>query len=496
MHGRDLKNSILQLAIQGKLVEQREEEGTAKELLEKIEAEKKRLIKEGKIKKEKKLSEIKENEVLFDIPESWQWTRISNIADMYTGNSIPKNVKENKYSKVKEGYDYIGTKDVGFDYKIDYDNGIKIPYEEEKFRNSFKDSILMCIEGGSAGRKIGILDKQVCFGNKLCSFNLIFGEPKFLYYYLQSPMFFQAFRDEMTGIIGGVSIAKLKSIVMPIPPLEEQKRIVEKIEELMTYVNQYDKAYSEVEELNKKFPEDMQKSILQYAIQSKLVEQLEEEGTAEELYQQIQEEKKNLIKEGKIKKNQVFSEITEEEIPFDIPENWKWVRLIDILLVKPTNGYSPKGVSYETKVKNLTLTATTSGTFNKTAYKYVDIEIKDDSLYWLKHNDLLIQRSNSREYVGTSCIYTGEDNEFIYPDLIMRMRVHPIILLEYIDYVLKAPFSRKYFKESASGTSESMPKINQNTVSNALIPLPPLEEQKRIVEKIEELLPFTKQLVK
>jgi type I restriction enzyme, S subunit len=496
MNGQDLKNSILQLAIQGKLVEQREEEGSAKELIEQIKAEKELLIKNGKIKKDKNLPEITEDEILFDIPEYWAWTRLSDIADMYTGNSIPKSIKENKYSKVSQGYDYIGTKDVGFDNVIEYDNGVKIPFAEDKFRNSYKHSILMCIEGGSAGRKIGILDKTVCFGNKLCSFNTIILEPKYLYYYLQSPLFFQAFKDEMTGIIGGVSITNLKKIVMPVPPLEEQKRIVAKIEELIPYVKTYDKAFSEAEELNKKFPENMQKSVLQYAIQGKLVKQQEEEGTAEELYQQIQEEKKNLIKGGKIRNTQVFSEILEEEIPFDIPENWKWIRLIDILLAKPTNGYSPKGVSYETKIKNLTLTATTSGTFNKSAYKYVDIEIDGNSPYWLKNNDLLIQRSNSREYVGTSCIYTGEDTEFIYPDLIMRMRVHPIIILEYIDYVLKAPFSRKYFKENASGTSESMPKINQNTVSNALIPLPPLEEQKRIVEKIEELLPYTKQLVK
>jgi restriction endonuclease S subunit len=112
MNPQDLKNSILQLAIQGKILEQREEDGTTKELLQRIEAEKKQLIKEGKIKQEKKLPGITEDEVLFDIPESWEWTRISNIADMYTGNSIPKSVKENKYSKVKDGYDYIGHKAV------------------------------------------------------------------------------------------------------------------------------------------------------------------------------------------------------------------------------------------------------------------------------------------------------------------------------------------------------------------------------------------------
>ena len=118
--------------------------------------------------------------------------------------------------------------------------------------------------------------------------------------------------------------------MFPLAPLEEQKRIVAKIEELMPYVDKYDVAYSEVEKLNKKFPEDMQKSILQYAIQGKLVEQREEDGTAEDLYKQIQEEKKKLIKEGKIKKTKDLPEITEDEIPFDIPENWKWVRLGDL----------------------------------------------------------------------------------------------------------------------------------------------------------------------
>lgn len=120
-------------------------------------------------------------------------------------------------------------------------------------------------------------------------------------------------------------MSTIKGFPIPLPPLEEQKRIVAKIEELMPYVDKYDEAYSEVEELNKKFPVDMQKSILQYAIQGKLVKQREEDGTAEELYQQIQEEKVKLIKEGKIKKEKKLPKITEDEILFDIPENWKWV---------------------------------------------------------------------------------------------------------------------------------------------------------------------------
>lgn len=168
--------------------------------------------------------------------------------------------------------------------------------------------------------------------------------------------------------------------------------------------------------------------------------------------------------------------------------------MLDIIEEKPSNGYSPKGVTYPTEIKNLTLTATTSGRFKDDAFKYVDISKEDASKYWLKNNDLLIQRSNSRELVGTSCIYTGADNAYIYPDLMMRMHVSSQVDIYYIDYVLKAPVTRNYYMASASGTSESMPKINQKIVSFTLVPLPPLAEQKRIVEKLEQLLPLCERL--
>lgn len=490
MNAQDLKNSILQLAIQGKLVEQREEEGTAKELLEKIEVEKKRLIKEGKIKKEKKQLKISEDKVLFDIPESWEWTRMSNVADMYTGNSIPKSIKENKYSKVENGYDYIGTKDVGFDYTINYDNGIKIPFEEDKFRNSFKDSILMCIEGGSAGRKIGILDKTVCFGNKLCSFNLIYGEPRFLYYYLQSPLFFQAFRDEMTGIIGGVSITKLKGIIVPLPPLEEQKRIVAKIEELMPYVDKYDVAYSEVEELNKKFPEDMQKSILQYAIQGKLVEQRKEDGTAEDLYKQIQEEKKKLIKEGKIKKTKALPEITEDEIPFDIPENWKWVRLNDIS-TKITDGEhkTPKRVEKYVGYYLLSARNVLNGEITLEDVDYVDeAEFEKISKRCNPQNgDILISCSGS---VGRCSVVRDENNYVMVRSAAMVSTTG--CCPEYIMYAIQSGTVQKQIKNLTKQTAQA--NLFLGAINQLLIPMPPLEEQIRIVDKLKEVLPKTKKL--
>ena len=149
-----------------------------------------------------------------------------------------------------------------------------------------------------------------------------------------------------------------------------------------------------------------------------------------------------------------------------------------------------------TEVKKLTLTATTSGYFKPDAFRYVDIEKDKVSSYWLKHNDLLIQRSNSRELVGTSCIYTGNDDEYIYPDLMMRIRILQGIELAYLDYALKSPATKYYFSQNAAGTSSSMPKINQDIVANTLIPLPPLQEQRRIVNELENIIPYCEKLKK
>lgn len=233
--------------------------------------------------------------------------------------------------------------------------------------------------------------------------------------------------------------------------------------------------------------DDLRKAVLQAAIQGKLTQQLPEDGNAEDLYKEIQAEKQKLIKEGKIKKEKPLSEITEKEIPFDIPDNWKWVRLTDILVQQPSNGFSPKNVSNKTDYKKLTLTATTSGKF-KEVWNYVNISAGQAEKYFLKKDDLLIQRSNSREFVGTVCIYTGCDDAFIFPDLMMRMRCIDNVDLQYIYTALRAPTAKAYFSDKASGTSESMPKINQEIVKMTAVPLPPLAEQKRIVARVDELM--------
>ena len=228
------KKAILQEAVQGKLVPQIAAEGNAKDLLEEIKKEKAKLVKERKLKKEKTLPEITEDEIPFDIPENWCWCRLSELCNLYTGDSINETEKKLKYTNIKEGWFYIGTKDVNFDQTINYDNGIKIPFEKENFRIAPKNTVLMCIEGGSAGRKIAFTNQDVCFGNKLCCFNSYKNEiQKFLFYFLQSTLFTDTFKNNINGIIGGVSINNLKGMLFPLPPLAEQKRIVAAIEKML-----------------------------------------------------------------------------------------------------------------------------------------------------------------------------------------------------------------------------------------------------------------------
>jgi len=249
-----LKKSILQEAIQGKLVPQDPNDEPASVLLERIRTEKQRLIKEGKIKKDKhesiifrrnnsyyeKLDGIErciDDELPFEIPDGWEWSRLSLVSNMYTGNSINEREKKLKYMGQTEGLPYIGTKDVGVDHTVHYDNGVKIPFIIDKFRVAPAGSVLLCIEGGSAGRKISLTNKKVCFGNKLCCFASLGIDYRFLFYYLQCPLFLGLFKEQTSGIIGGVGLNTLKRIYLPIPPLAEQQRISRRLDSLFSGID-------------------------------------------------------------------------------------------------------------------------------------------------------------------------------------------------------------------------------------------------------------------
>lgn len=233
-----LKRSILQEAIQGRLVPQDPNDEHVSELLKKISAAKSA---KGE-KKLKPLPPITDDEKPFPIPDSWRWVRIGSVCDVFNGNSINEQIKRTKYSQKCDGYSFIATPDVGFDSKINYESGVYIPKGEPKFRIAPKGSALMCCEGGSAARKFGFLDRDVMFGNKLCCFHTTTISSKYVYWYLQSRTFYSAFQEKMTGIIGGVGPEALRSFLIPLPPLAEQKRIVAKVEALLSKVEQVKEA--------------------------------------------------------------------------------------------------------------------------------------------------------------------------------------------------------------------------------------------------------------
>ena len=473
MTAEQLKNSILQLAMQGQLVDQNPAEGNGAENLALIE-------KDYKVKK--KFS-INEDEFPFDIPSSWVWTKVGNITNLYNGRAF----KPSDWTD--DGLPIV---------RIQNLNDRNAPYN--RYNGAFDEVYhlyggeLLFAWSGTPGTSFGahIWRKEEAVLNQHI-FKIEFPEK------LIDKLFFaQALNFQVLNLIrlahGSAGLQHVtkgvfQNTLIPLPPLAEQKRIVAKIKELMPFVDQYAAASTKLNKLNTSFPDMMKKSILQEAVQGKLVPQDPNEEPASELLKRIAEEKQRLIKEGKIKKQKAFPEITEDEIPFDIPDSWAWVRLIDILEEKPTNGYSPKGVDYITNYKNLTLTAATSGVFNPKAFKYVDIPPEKASSYYLKKNDILVERSNSPEYVGISCLYDHEDDEYIYPDLIMRMHLLDGLIPKYVVMVLQSPFVRRYYQKSASGSSKSMPKINQQVVSETLIPIPPKEEQKRIVSAFENLAP-------
>ena len=325
MTPEQLKASILQYAIQGKLVEQRAEEGTGEELYQQIQAEKQRLIAEKKIKKEKTLVEITEDEIPFDIPESWKWVRLGDC----TGYSqtkpkiSPKDITDDMWSldleDIQKESGAILTRITASERKI---TGDKVLF--------YKGQVLYSKLRPYLKKILIAPDNGICTP-ELVPFNTYLVYANYIVYVLRSPHIDYVVNSVTYGVkMPRVGTETMVNLLIPLPPLSEQKRIVAKIEELLPLIGRYAVAYEKLEQFNAKFPEDMKKSILQYAIQGKLVEQRAEEGTGEELYQQIQAEKQHLIAEKKIKKEKPLPEIAENEIPFDIPESWKWVRLNNI----------------------------------------------------------------------------------------------------------------------------------------------------------------------
>ena len=358
-----------------------------------------------------------------------------------------------------------------------------------------KGDVVVCIRGslGKHGKypfDVGAIASSLVICRQYADDEIL---SEYFMQYLDAPLFFSQIRLYDNGTAQPNLAAKsLEQFLIPLPPLEEQHRIVAKIEEILPYIDQYDKAYTKLEIFNKKFPEDMKKSILQMAMQGKLVEQRPEEGTADELYEQIVAEKTQLIKDGKIKKEKPLPEIAEDEIPFDIPSSWKWVRLGNICTKLVDGDHNPpKGVDKKTDYIMASSTNINNNTIvdiEKVRYLTQDIFEKENERTQATDGDIFFTSVGT---LGRSCVYKGGYN-------ICFQRSVSVIRTLILNYYLKYTFDSAYFQykinREATGTAQKGFYLKQLAMS--LIPIPPLEEQQRIVAKIEELLPYCDQLIK
>lgn len=493
MTPQELKNSILQLAIQGKLVEQRPEEGTAEELFAQIQQEKQRLIAEKKIKKEKPLPEITDDEKPFDIPENWMWVRFGDIS---TYNHRKPKVSANDITEDMWSLDLEDIeKESGKIVNICKASERKISGDKVQF---YKGQVLYS-KLRPYLKKILVAPNDGICSSEIVPFNL-FGniDSQYVVYFLKSPHVDFIINSVTYGVkMPRVGTETMVELPFPLPPLAEQKRIVAKIEELLPYIDRYEQAWSKLEQFNGRFPEDLKKSLLQYAIQGKLVEQCPEEGTAEELFAQIQQEKQRLIAEKKIKKEKPLPEITDDEKPFDIPESWKWVRL-GVISWSLDAGKSPKCDKQPVNGNNwgvITTTAIQLGHFEQTQNKILPKNFDVNPIMQIRRGDILITRAGPTNRTGVACLVNDIRYNLILSDKTLRINMtNRFINKDYIVMAINSPPIRALVVELMSGMDKQQVNVSQDKYKTLLIPLPPLAEQKRIVEKLEKLSPLCEQL--
>ena len=494
MTPQELKSSILQLAIQGKLVEQRPEEGTGEELYQQIQAEKKRLIQEGKIKKEKPLPEIAEDEMPFEIPESWKWVQWGEIVNIVSARRVHQSDWK------MEGIPFYRAREIAKLATDGYvENELFISqelYEEFSKSGVPKEGDLMVTAVGTLGKTYIVKDRDHFYykdASVICFENYAHVCPEYLKYLMESELMKSQIRSNSGGTtVATLTMVRMVEYLMPLPPLAEQKRIVAQIEELLPYLDRYEKAWNRLEEFNRRFPVDMQKSILQMAIQGKLVEQRPEEGTGEELYRQIQAEKQALIKAGKIKKENPLPEIAEDEVPFEIPEGWKWVYFGELYSL--SNGTASRGTEGGIERPVLRLADLSGNTINTENVRKVSLTEREFLSHKVQKDDLLFVRVNgSKERVATAFHYTAEKTISYCDHLFCGHKCSSLVDVDYVMFAFNCWATRKQLIPEIK-TTAGQNTINQTSMARILLPLPPLAEQKRIVARLEEILPLCERL--
>ena len=504
MTAKDLKNALLQEAVQGKLVPQIASEGNARDLLEEIRKEKLSHgldfanAKSGKRKSKKETAlagsntcDITEEEITFDIPESW--CRLGELAEIITKGSSPS---WQGINYVDKGILFVTSENVGDEELL----LSKRKFLEQKFNEIQprsilqKGDILTNIVGASIGRT-AIFDLDIKNANINQAVALIRLKNKQLNSYIVKVLNSKTLIDQMTDNTvntarANISLTTVENFKIPLPPLAEQKRIVAAIEKFMPLIEEYGKKETELKAINEKIGKLTKKAILQEAVQGKLVPQIVAEGNAKDLLEEIKKEKTKLIKEGKIKKEKTLPEITEDEIPFDIPENWCWCRLGEIVN-KLTDGthrtpkYVEKGIPF-LSVKNLS-----SGKMDFDNTKFITPE-EHKELYARcnpEKGDMLLTK------VGTTGIPVINDSDIefsIFVSVALIKFNHDFLDPKFFLYLLQSPLVQDQAKENTRGVGNK--NWVMDAIANTVLVLPPLIEQKRIVEAIEKMLPLCEKL--
>lgn len=464
MTAEQLRNSILQEAISGRLVPQDPNDEPASALLARIREEKARLVKAKQIsKRDFEVLPITEDDVDFDIPVTWEWVRLGDIFKHSTGKAL------NEANKKGTLQDYITTSNVYWGY-FKLDKLRQMYYtEDEKEKCMATKGDLLVLEGGDVGRAaIWDRDYDIFLQNHIHKLRAYVPVCTEFYYYC-----LYLFHD--MGLVGGkgigiqgLSSGALHQIIFPLPPLAEQKRIVAKLEELLPIVEQYGKAQKELDELNAALPARLRQSILQEAIQGKLVPQDENDEPVDILFNRIQEEKLKLIKQNIIRKKEaVINAVKEDEIPFDIPSSWKWCHLEELVAIldgyrKPVSKHDREVGTYPYYGANGVLDYVRDYIFDG-----VYLLVGEDGSVITSYGNPIVNKASGKIWVNNHAHVLQECGKLGYYD--------------YLFYALQAISIKKYIHGF-------MPKYSQGDLRKTIIPLPPLAEQQRIVAKIEELL--------
>ena len=517
MNGKQLKNSILQWAIQGKLVPQDPNDEPASVLLDKIRQEKERLIKEKKIKRDKNASiiyrgednsyyekmlatgEVKciDEEVPFEIPATWNWARLSNITSIL-GDGIHGTPE---YDATGTVYFINGNNLSNGSIEIKADTKKVSEQEAEKHKRLLNSTTVLVSINGTLGNVAFYNGENVILGKSACYFNLMGNiDKQYIKHILETEYFTEYAKNVATGsTIKNVPLAGMRNFLIPVPPITEQHRIILGMVRLAHSIDRYNDAQTKLDLLNNVLNEKLKKSVLQEAIQGKLVPQLAEEGTAQELLEQIKAEKEKLVKEGKLKKsalnntvifhgddNKYYEQIGKkclditEQIPFEIPSNWEWCRVRNVsnsyigLTYKPTD-IDEKGtiVLRSCNIRN--------GKLALDDIVRVSSSISEKLL--IEENDIIIcARNGSKRLVGKSALIRNLTEPMTFGAF---MAICKTPIYEYMFTYLQSDFFFGQLRDVSNTTTINQ--LTQNKFNDFLIPIPPVKEQERIAFKISQL---------